>query len=289
MKITAAIYNNKTLGDVYQYIDAAVLMVPHYSYIFEDLDIDSAIELCKKSYIEPILSIQRIFFENELDEIKKFIQKYSDLRFLVSDLGVVQIFKELDLIGNVIFDSPTMICNTLDFDLYSSYGFKAVSMSNEITLQDIKQTFEKTEGSIYYQVFGRKIMFYSKRKLVDLYKEFRKLSFENKDLRIKEEQRDYEIPIIQSENGTFCFRQYFISLLDEIKDISFVRYAYFESLTLTNEQYKKVLYIYRNYLKGSLSLEQSKHEFESLNLPVESGFLYNDSVDTKEKVINETN
>ena len=289
MKITAAIYNNKMLEEVYSYIDAAVLMVPHYSYIFEDLDIDSAIELCQKAYIEPILSIQRIFFENELEDIKEFIKKYSNLRFLVSDLGVVQLFKELDLIGNVIFDSPTMVCNTLDFELYSSYGFKAVSMSNEITLKDIKDTFNKCEGSIYYQVFGRKLMFYTKRRLVDLYKEFRKLKFENTDLRIKEEQRDYEIPIVQSENGTFCFRQYFISLLDEINDISFIRYAYFESLTLSIDQYKKVLSIYRNYLKGSLSLEQSKHEFETMNLPVEPGFIYNDSVDTKEKVINETN
>ena len=289
MKITAAIYNNKMLEEVYSYIDAAVLMVPHYSYIFEDLDIDSAIELCQKAYIEPILSIQRIFFENELEDIKEFIKKYSNLRFLVSDLGVVQIFKELDLIGNVIFDSPTMVCNTLDFELYSSYGFKAVSMSNEITLKDIKDTFNKCEGSIYYQVFGRKLMFYTKRRLVDLYKEFRKLKFKNTDLRIKEEQRDYEIPIVQSENGTFCFRQYFISLLDEINDISFIRYAYFESLTLSADQYKKVLSIYRNYLKGSLSLEQSKHEFETMNLPVEPGFIYNDSVDTKEKVIDETN
>ena len=289
MKITAAIYNNKMLEEVYSYIDAAVLMVPHYSYIFEDLDIDSAIVLCQKAYIEPILSIQRIFFENELEDIKEFIKKYSNLRFLVSDLGVVQLFKELDLIGNVIFDSPTMVCNTLDFELYSSYGFKAVSMSNEITLKDIKDTFNKCEGSIYYQVFGRKLMFYTKRRLVDLYKEFRKLKFENTDLRIKEEQRDYEIPIVQSENGTFCFRQYFISLLDEIKDISFIRYAYFESLTLSIDQYRKVLSIYRNYLKGSLSLEQSKHEFETMNLPVEPGFIYNDSVDTKEKVINETN
>ena len=289
MKITAAIYNNKMLEEVYSYIDAAVLMVPHYSYIFEDLDIDSAIELCQKAYIEPILSIQRIFFENELEDIKEFIKKYSNLRFLVSDLGVVQIFKELDLIGNVIFDSPTMVCNTLDFELYSSYGFKAVSMSNEITLKDIKDTFNKCEGSIYYQVFGRKLMFYTKRRLVDLYKEFRKLKFKNTDLRIKEEQRDYEIPIVQSENGTFCFRQYFISLLDEINDISFIRYAYFESLTLSTDQYKKVLSIYRNYLKGSLSLEQSKHEFETMNLPVEPGFIYNDSVDTKEKVIDETN
>ena len=289
MKITAAIYNNKMLEEVYSYIDAAVLMVPHYSYIFEDLDIDSAIELCQKAYIEPILSIQRIFFENELEDIKEFIKKYSNLRFLVSDLGVVQLFKELDLIGNVIFDSPTMVCNTLDFELYSSYGFKAVSMSNEITLKDIKDTFNKCEGSIYYQVFGRKLMFYTKRRLVDLYKEFRKLKFENTDLRIKEEQRDYEIPIIQSENGTFCFRQYFISLLGEIKDISFIRYVYLESLTLSIDQYKKVLSIYRNYLKGSLSLEQSKHEFETMNLPVEPGFIYNDSVDTKEKAINETN
>lgn len=289
MKITAAIYNNKTLEEVYPYIDAAVLMVPHYSYIFEDLDIDSAIEICKKSYIEPILSMQKIFLEDELEDLKSFITKYQDLRFLVSDLGVAQLFKEMDLIGNVIFDSPTMVCNSLDFDLYCSYGFKAVSMSNEITLKDIKDTFNKSEGSIYYQVFGRKIMFYSKRKLVDLYKEFRKISFENTGLTLKEEQRDYQIPIIQTENGTFCFRQYFISLLDQIKDISFVRYAYFESLTLTLEQYKKVLYIYRNYLTDALNYEQSKHEFDSLNLLVVDGFIYTDSVDTKEKVINEKN
>ena len=39
MKLIAGIYNNKQLKTLAPYVDGVVLMVPHYAYVYEDLDI----------------------------------------------------------------------------------------------------------------------------------------------------------------------------------------------------------------------------------------------------------
>ena len=285
MKITVGIYNIETLKKVAPIVDAAILNIEDFSCVYDRLDIDSSIEICKKNNVEPIISINKIVLEDELINVKEFIQKYKDYTFIISDLGVAQICKELGIINNIIFDSPTMLCNSLDLELYSNYGFKAVSLSNEITLKDVIDSYNESKANIFYQVFGRKLMFYSKRRLVDLYKEFRNLSFENKDLTIKEEKRIYEIPIIQTKNGTFCYRQYLISQLDRIIDLNFLSYAYFESLRLDDETLFKVIGTYKKVIDKKITVEEGLKEISSLSIDIEEGFNYDDSVPTKEEVI----
>lgn len=285
MKIAVGIYNNKQLETLSPYIDTAILMTPHYAYVYEDLDLDEALDYCKKNNIEPVISLMRIVMENELQIVSSFIEKYREYKFIVSDLGIVQLFKEKGLVENVIYDPTTLVCNSLDLELYSSFGFNAVGMSNEITVQDVITAYNYSKSPIFYQIFGRKMMYYSKRRLISTYKEYRDLSFETKHLFLREEKRDYDIPVYENENGTFCYRPYNISLLEELNNISFLKYGYFETLNCENEKLIEVLKIYKDALSEDPNNEVLKQRIEALNLPIEDGFAYSDTVHVKEKIV----
>ena len=285
MKLISSIYNNSQLEKFAPYIDGAILMAPHYAYVYGDLDLDNALNYCKKNNIEPFISITRVFMEDELDTIKSFIRKYPATKFVVSDIGVVQLFIDMGRIQDIVFDPTTLVCNSMDLDIYASLGVDAVAMSNEIPLKDVELSYRLTKAPMFYHIFGRKLMFYSKRKLVSAYKEFRNLKFNNDNLSLIEEKRNYNIPLFENENGTYCYRQYNICLLNELDNLSFLKYAYLESITLDDDVFVNVLSIFRKAVNKEITIEEANKEIETLNLPIEDGFAYEDTVHVKEKII----
>ena len=221
MKYAFAIYNLNTLKKCASLIDTAILMCPKYAYIYEDnFDIDEAIKYCLDNSIEVVIAINRIFMEHELESIKEFVLKYKNYKFLISDLGVVEIFKELSMKDKVIYDPDTLICNSSDLGVYNSYGFDALGMSNEILIDDVKTSFNKVNAPIFYQVFGRKLMFYSKRKLLSLYEEYKGINFTKENLSLVEEKRPGQFFEMQeNERGTFIMNSKDLCLLDRLDDI----------------------------------------------------------------------
>jgi len=283
MKIASSIYTIEQLKSRIKFIDTAVIMVPHFAYIYDDIDIDEAIKICEENNIDIVLSITRVFMENEVETIKRFIQVYKNYKFLVSDNGLLEYFIESNLQGHLIYDPTTLICNSLDYSFYSSFGFDAVSMSNEIPIADVINCYNKFKAHIFYHVFGRKIMFYSRRKLVSCYKEEKDMSFENVDLSLREATRQFNIPIFENENGTYCFRQYAISLLENMNQLNFLDYAYFESITIDESVFLNVLNIYRKYINNEEKLENSKQNLNNLGVNIEDGFTYLDTTHIKGK------
>ena len=170
--------------------------------------------------------------------------------------------------------------DSLDLSYYRSLGLNAVSMSNEIPVNDVIKGYKDTNADIMYQVFGRKLMFYSKRRLVSCYEDYRDLKVNRNNLFIKEEKREEHMPIIENNNGYFVYRSYFLSLFDEMKNLDFLKYAYFETLTLTNEEIYQVLKAYK---------ENNKDLLDKLHLDIKDGFAYLDTIHVKEKIINEKN
>ena len=288
MKITASIYNFETLKNAANLIDSAVLMIPKYSLIHEEeFNLDKTIKFCLENKIEPIISLNRIFLEDELKDVKDFISRYKNNKFLVHDLGVIQIMKELNVLSNVIYEASTMVCNSLDLEIYNSLGFDAVAMSNEIPVIDVIESYKKTKANIFYHVFGLKSMFYSKRRLLTLFELHSNQNFDRHSLCIKEEKREELMPIEECKNGYVVFRSYNLSLLDEMQNLSFIKYAYFETLRLKSAQILDILHTYTNYISGKYSLEHAHKKLDELNLNTKFGFEYSDSIHIKEKIINE--
>ena len=161
-------------------------------------------------------------FPLEIEEYRKKIlmTKDTDCLYYITDLGLAHILKEFGLIGRTIYDPITMITNSLDAREFMEYGFKAIGLSNEITLKDTKQIIEKTGIPTFMQVFGYRLMLSTRRTLISLYQEKIQTQFQIENLKIEEATRTDAFPIVETSKGTKIYRSYIISLLNEMNILS---------------------------------------------------------------------
>lgn len=283
MKITASIYNLKQLNKLIKYVDACVLYTKEASLVYEDLDIDKAISLCISSNITPIIAINKMLYPADIAYIEQLIMKYKDKAlFLATDIAVYNIANKLNCVDKIIYDPQTMITNYLDLIEYSNLGFNSISMSLEIPIKDLIESIEKTNSKVYYQVFGHRLMFYSKRKLISLYEQKADIKTSKNHLYLRESTRNDFLPVIENANGTTIYRSYLVSLLDNLDSLRLLEYGYLESLYLNDDLFVNVVKIFKSFNDGKISKNDAVIRLAELNLNIEDGFKYQDSIYQKE-------
>ena len=207
MKLVGSINKIEDINYIANYIDCVMLDCNIAS--IENLNIIISFG------ITPIVKFNQMIHPFEMEEIVDNIKKLLNINCLIyiTDLGLAYRLKKLNVIDRVIYDPVTMITNSLDAKEYYSYGFNAVSLSNEITIDDVNKIVSKSDIKLFYQVFGYHLMLHSRRKLVSLYCEKINKKIELNNLTIKETTRNDIYPIVENDRGTFIYRSYLINLL----------------------------------------------------------------------------
>lgn len=283
--LTISIYDNDSLNKYYSYADACLLMVPKLAISYKDLNIDEAILLCHKNNIIPILGINRIMHPDDLKNVFDFIEKYKNqnVLFYVSDIGLMEYAKENNISSLFIYNPETMITNGLDLNLYNNLlNPNAIAMSLEITINDFLHATKSFDGNLFYQVFGRRLMFYSNRRLISLYEDKNKTKYPHNDLYLRESTRNDLFPILENEYGTQIYRGYLICYLKYLNSLN-LKYEFIETLYMDTNTMIEVLKIFKAY-KSSNDLSNSLEKLKSLNLNINDGFSINDSVYQKEEL-----
>ncbi|MDE6584716.1 MAG: U32 family peptidase, partial [Anaeroplasmataceae bacterium] len=203
--------------------------------------------------------------------------------FYITDIGLGHLLKGLGLIERTIFDPKTMITNHLDAEIYASYGFHALGISNEITLKDYKAILEKTNIKAFYQVFGYRLMFTSRRKLVSLYSEKIQKSIALDNLSIEEATRlrEERYPIYEDQYGTKIYRNHLICLLKEIIDLP-MEYAFLDDMLISSDIFKEIISLFHSAIERR-DISSLLERLDQLKLPISDGFSYKDSVYMKEE------
>ena len=283
MNLVTSIYTLDELSLLKNKLDYALIHIPFYSVNYKDIDIDMALDYCKNNNIKPILSLNRIFHPGDLDGVLKIINKYKneDVLFYIADLGALNLFIKNNIVNKVIYNPETMITNYLDMNEYYSLGVNACGISNEITINDLNKISE-VNNNIYYQVFGRRLMFYSRRKLISLYGKKNNIEYPKNNTYLRESTRTDYFPIIENENGTLIYRSYNISLLSYLDSLN-IKYAYIESFDMDMNIFEKVNEIFYDVIHNNISLMNAKIKLNELNIKIEDGFIYKDSVYQKEE------
>ncbi len=286
MEIISFVYSNDELNSLINYADGFVLMLKPFSVCYKnDIDIDSALALIKKNNKKAILGINKIYHPKDIDDIKLFLNKYNsnDLYYYVSDLGVLNILIEMNLQNNAIYNPETMITNYLDLGLLNELHLDAYQLSSEITLNDLKYAYDKTNAPLAYYGFGHKIMFYSKRKLLSLYSNKTNIEMPRTGY-LKEVTREDYMPVSENQNGTYILRSYCISLLEDISNLGFLKYLLLDSNFVDFDKYIEVLKIYNSLNKNEISKDLAINKLNELQLNIQDGFKNNDTVYLKEEL-----
>ena len=287
MRLVVTIYKNEEIEYLHDYIDYAMIMVPHLSINYSNIDVDKAILSLSKYNKGIILNINRIMHEKDLSILDKFFDnymKYGNILFLISDLGALKIAKDKKIENRIIYNPETMITNYLDLSIYDKENLNAIGLSEEITLDDVIKCMNYS-SNIYYQIFGRRLMFYSRRKLISLYEEKNNDKYPHEAF-LRESTRTDLFPIYENDECTTIYRGYNINYLKELELLSNIKYGYIETLNLNKEESLIILKAFNESLKDYSNIYKNLNIINSLNLSIEDGFKYKDSVYQKEELKN---
>lgn len=287
MKIISSVYSNSQLNKIIDIADGFILMIKPYSVCYGDIDIESAIKLLKSKNKMIILGLNKIYHPNDIDDLNKLLDKYKDdssIYFYLSDLGACNLCIDKNISNRVIYNPETMITNYLDLSVLQQFKFDAYQMSSEITLEDLGYAYDKTKADLFYYGFGHKIMFYSRRQLLTLYKNKTNIDMPLERGYLKEATREEYMPITENENGTYILRSYVISLLADLDKLEFLKYLFLDSNYIDDDKYFKALKAYNDYNNKNITKNEAIEIINSLDLDIQDGFKNNDTVYLKEEL-----
>ena len=289
MKLVTSVYTLGEIVMIHDYIDYALVAVPHLSIYYKDINVKVAVNLLHDYKKNIILNINRIMHPSDIEKVKELYNQYledKDVLFLVSDLGAYNEAIKLGIQNRIIYNPETMITNYLDLNEYSNLGCLSCGVSSEITLNDLKMMYEKTNKSIFYQVFGRRLMFYSRRHLISLYETKNNDKYPHNDAYLKESTRKDYFPINENDECTAIYRSYNINLIDKLNELSFIDFAYLETAFLPKDIKEVICGAYYDAIKNNGDLKLLKDITDNLGLEYNDGFFYKDSVYQKEELKN---
>jgi collagenase-like PrtC family protease len=279
------ISNIKTLQN---YCEGIVVYTNDFSSFYNKaFDAEELLNIYKqKGSLKMFIDLSQMMENADILALRNFLNIFRDLDvyYLYIDLGVFQVLKELGIENRGVYNPTTLITNRYDLEFYLKQGMLSAAVSLEIPVEDIKNISEYNNHNLWIQSFGYHQMFHSKRHLISLYKEHDNLNFENSPLNsyLKEEKRDDMYHIYEGKHCTLLFRSYVIDYLSNLADIN-PKYIFMDNIFIDNNTFLKAVKAYSLYLNKKIDLSSALDMIKDLNLDIQDGFKYNDTVYQKEK------
>lgn len=228
-----------------------ILPLKNYSIGFDYyFSVDEINELAKKTNVYVI--INKFLHSKEIKEIKKVINQIKNIKaYFIEDMGLTNIISK----EQTIIYQNHILNNYESVNYLNTLGYKKCVISNELTINELKEIKDKTESELYYFLINRNMLLYSKRKLITNYMLNFNIKEETKKLNIKEKVSNHEL-IIKEENGSsVIFDKKIFSAFSYQKEIN---YDYF-IININNMEDEEVKEILKNYKSGNINLDTDNY------------------------------
>ena len=221
-------------------------------------EIEQAVSFCKKFNKKSFIVMDDFVSEDEKMQMYDYLDFIDGLDvdgIFFHDLGVYSAAKSYGLVSKLIYDGKSVMCNSLDSAFLLDKGIDSVMISRELTLDEVKEILANHPGRIDMQVFGHLRMSYSGRHFLKNY--FREIGKDydylgKETLSLVEEQRDYKMPIVEDEDGTYIYTDYIFEMFDELPELrESLRYGVVDTLFI--EDLALVCQILRDYRRINAS------------------------------------
>lgn len=257
MKILTEIKNITRLED-YKSCDS-IIVNTKYSIspnpIYENEDLLKIYEWTKSNNKQLIFRIDKLFMEDEVNEVYGFldfvINRYPDCYFIYNDMAIFYYFKKINKLNSLYYYAQTYLCNRDDLQYFTSLGIN-VLMSNELTLEDLYINEGNNVGVLAYGYFN---IFYSKRELLSLYKDYLKSLNIEIDLKkhhlydLKEELREDLYKIYEFEDSCVIFSSFKMFLYKELNELK-IDFVYISNYFIDDDENKFILDLYSDAINN---------------------------------------
>lgn len=210
---------------------------------------------CLANNIKRYINIDAFINESELNDLTNYLLIIKKIRpdgIYFTDLGIINIAKNLNIKSQLIYDPDTLLTNSLDILFYLKQDIDVV-VARELELKELLNIVKRNKNKLDLQVFGHLKMSNSRREFLSNY--FKYLNKEEdiknkKTIRLIEETRNYELPIIEDEFGTRIYSDYIFIMYRELAYI---------------KDYLKRVIIDDNFIEGDIAFDVVK-DIKRLNV-----------------------
>lgn len=243
---------------------------------------------CIENGLDLFISIDTMIEEKDrllLIEYIDFLKQLDVKGIYFSDLAVYSVASDFGLKDRLIYDPTTLMTNSLDANFYLSLGIESIVVAREITMDEILKIAKNTDYRAEMQIFGYLKTATSKRRFLTNYFKHLKQSYDvtNKDsLRIVEETRDYEMPILENKYGTQIYTDYILNTYLEYPILSKVlKRGIIDDIFLSEAELFDVLKDYSSLNADNASLLLNNLKLKYYDRSFDTGYLYQKTNTTK--------
>lgn len=212
-----------------------------------------------------------------LETTMKELEKYMIEGVFYYDIALVNLKEKLNLSYPLIWSQEHLTTNAGTCNFWKHYGVSGVYLSNEITLEEVKEIRKEFSGILFVNIFGYLPMFDSKRHLVNNYLDCFDLPYSTNPYYLEKEGKKY--PIIDDQNGTTVYSSHILNAIPEYLDFKKIEidYVVCNAFQIESSIFKRVL-----ELLHCVTDKNRDSIFEEINnlcdQNIDKGFLYKETV-----------
>ncbi|MBQ1287562.1 MAG: U32 family peptidase [Erysipelotrichaceae bacterium] len=226
MELLVTLRHIESLEKILPFADG-VILGSHFTngYHLSLEEITQSVRFCRTFHKKVYIIMDDFISEDEkmlMYDYLDFIDGLNVDGIYFHDLGIYNAAKSYGLVSKLIYDGKTVMCNSLDTAFLLDKGIDSIVISRELTYPEVKEILKNHSGRIDLQIFGHLRMSYSRRHFLKNY--FKQIGKEydysgKETLSLVEEQREYKMPIIEDEDGTYIYTDYIFEMFNEICEV----------------------------------------------------------------------
>lgn len=237
------IVNIKRIEEIVKYQEQGILnyLLPLAGFCvgYEEIKLEEIYKISTDYY----LLINRILTKedlNNLENILNNINKTNLKGIFFEDLGILEIINNLQIDCEKIYFPNHFGTNYASINAFFKRGIDSMVLSNEITIEEIKEILDKVTKEVVIQVYGYNQIMYSRRNLISNFNnEFNlKLPLDNE---IVEKVTKKSLKIRENNYGTIVFDTNIYNNLELLKLTKNIKLYYINTTFMEVEDILDVL------------------------------------------------
>ena len=203
-----------------------------------------------------------------VEDILKKLNNYNIKGVLFYDIGVLNIYKRLNLNYDLVWNQEHLSTNYNTINYYNSCGARYAYISSDITIDEIDTIIDKSKSKLMVTLFGYLPMFVSKRHIVKNYLEYFNLKDNSKVNYIKKEGKTY--PIIDSDIGTSVYSNNILNGLMGVIRLN-IDYIVLNGFNIDEDKFIEVIKMFKSVTKDNF--KEYNDKLNSMFSNIDNGFL----------------
>ena len=278
-KIMAAPNNLIDIERIIDGADAIVVGIENLSVNFLEIkfsDIPKLTEKVHSKFKKIFISINKNMHNHNLDEVTEILKKCEEIKIdgiFYCDVAILNIHNKLSLNIPLVWNAEHLATNYNTINYWARNGVEYAFLSNEITLDEIKEIKNNVSIPLIAQAFGYIPMYVSKRHAIDNYLKHFNLSTNSKEFYIFKEEKKY--PILERYDNTEIYSYFILNAIAEYAD-SNMDYLLLNGFKIDTDGFVKVIDMFKTVTKEN-SLDY-KEKIDSMFENTGLGFLYKEAI-----------